>query len=243
MQPIIPQEECMLAHSENALQAVKSLAFQRIPIAVTACHKGLFLEEKVAPLKVGPDFIIFQAPKKPICQVLQNRVILHSQVLPETVRTDLLALDTENSALSLTNFAYTGTYWHDRREQRVEPSVPVKAEITIQDKIFQANLNNLSLHGAGLLVYFGDEDHDSFRPGLPVEVSFQLGTQGDFHISGVIASIRQMDCSLGQMGLQLHPSLSQTSWLENYISERKMEILAELEERQSPIRGAPWQFS
>jgi len=67
----------MLIHSRDALQAVKSLAFQRIPVAVSSNYKGLFFEEKVAPLKVGPDYIVFKAPKPQICLSLRYQVWLH----------------------------------------------------------------------------------------------------------------------------------------------------------------------
>lgn len=223
----------MLAQPENALQAVKSLALQRIPVAVTTTYKGLFLEERVAPLKVGPDYIVFRAPKSEICRALKDKVILHSQVLPETVRTSLQTLDPTTCELTLTNFVFTGASWRDRREQRVEPDAPIKAEIAIQKARYRANLNNLSLHGAGLLVYFGDEPRDDLCRKMPVEISFQLGSQGDFHIPGSIATIRQMEYSLVQIGVQLEPSISQTTWLENYIAKRKISILGELNYHQA----------
>jgi len=225
----------MLTQSKNALQAVKSLSFQSIPVAVTANYRGMFFEEKVAPLKVGPDFIVFRTPKSPLCCALQEKVILHSQVLPESVRTEILSLDPQSCELTLTNFTFTGTLWYDRREQRVEPAVPLKAEISVYGKTYRANLNNLSLHGAGLLVYFGDEIRSDLCRKMPVEISFQLNPQNDFHISGTIASLQQMDYSLLRMVLHLHPSQTQTYWLENYIGQRKIEILHELEQRSADL--------
>lgn len=218
----------MLTQPENALQAVKSLAFQRIPVAITATYKGLFFEERVAPLKVGPDYIVFRAPKSEICRTLRDKVILHSQVLPQSVRTSLQSLNPETCELTLSNFVYTGAYWRDRHEQRVEPEAPIKAEVTINKNHYRANLNNLSLHGAGLLVYFGDEPRGVLSLKMPLEISFQLGLQNDFHIPGTIASLRQMEYSLVQLGVQLRPSLSQITWLENYVARRKIEILEEL---------------
>ena len=219
----------MFTHPTYALQAVKSLAFQRIPIAVTSTYKGLFFEEKVAPLKVGPDYVVFRAPKSPMHRTLRDKVILHSHVLPQSVRTDLQSIDAIRSEITLTNFSFTGVYWRDRREQRIEPPTPLQAVLTIGRQAYRANLNNLSQHGAGLLVYFGDDECRDLMLRKPVEVGFHLGSQPEIHVAGSIASISQMDYTLAQLGIRLEPTSNQEIWLENYIAKRKIEILNELD--------------
>lgn len=229
----------MFTHPTYALQAVKSLAFQRIPIAVTSTYKGLFFEEKVAPIKVGPDYVIFRAPKSPMHRTLHDKVILHSHVLPQSVRTDLQSFDAGRSEITLTNFCFTGAYWRDRREQRIEPPVPLQASIIFEKKPYRANLNNLSLHGAGLMVYFGDDECRDLVVNKPVEVSFHLGSQSDIHISGSVASICQMNYTLVQLGIRLEATSIQGIWLEKYIARRKFEILRELDHlstRPNPIQ-------
>ncbi len=220
----------MFTHPTYALQAVKSLAFQCIPIAVTGTYKGLFFEEKVAPLKVGPDFVVFRAPKSPMHRALRDKVILHSHVLPQSVRTDLQSIDAIRSEITLTNFSFTGAYWRDRREQRIEPPTPLQASITFGKKPYRANLNNLSLHGAGLMAYFGDDECRDLMLKKPVEVSFHLGSQSDIHISGSVASIRQMNYTLVKLGIRLEPTSNQETWLKNYIAKRKIEIMNELDQ-------------
>jgi len=221
----------MLTHSRDAMQAVKSLAFQRIPVAVTSTYKGLFFEEKVAPLKVGLDYIVFKAPKPQICLALRYQVWLHSQVLPESVRATLQTVHTANGEITLTNFVYTGDYWRDRQEQRIEPANPVRATVNLAKQSFPANLTNLSLHGAGLLVYLGENTDRGLVPRSPIEVCFTLSEHIDFHIQGTIASCRQMGYSVIQVGVRLQPTLNQVAWLENYIAKRKIEILQEMDQK------------
>ena len=221
----------MLTHSRDAMQAVKSLAFQRIPVAVTSTYKGLFFEEKVAPLKVGPDYVVFKAPKPQICLSLRYQVWLHSQILPESVRATLQTVHTASGEITLTNFTYTGDYWRDRQEQRIEPANPVHATVNVAKKTFPANLTNLSLHGAGLLVYLGENTDRNLVPRSPIEVCFNLTEQNMFHILGTIASCRQMGYSVIQVGVHLQPSINQVAWLENYITKRKIEILQEMDEK------------
>ncbi len=63
----------MLTPYTDASQAVKSLAFQSIPVALTSVYKGVLLEEKVAPLKINPDSITYRAPKTQICAPCARR--------------------------------------------------------------------------------------------------------------------------------------------------------------------------
>jgi preprotein translocase subunit Sec61beta len=221
----------MLTQSRDALQAVKSLAFQRIPVAVTGTYKGLFFEEKVAALKVEPDAIVFKAPRPQVCLTLGEQVWLHSQVLRESVRATRLPGTSGCGDITLTNFAYTGAYWRDRLEQRIEPHIPVRATFTVQKKSFPANLTNLSLHGAGLLVYLGEDTGGILNPKAAVEVCFTLSERNDFHLLGTVAGCRQVGYSVVQVGLRLQPTNTQVIWLENYIASRKIEILHELDEK------------
>ncbi len=221
----------MLSHSRDALQAVKSLAFQSIPVAISGTYKGLFFEEKIAALKVGPDVIVFKAPRPQVCLSLGEQVWLHSQVLPQSVRATRLSGTSGSGEITLTNFSYTGAYWRDRLEQRIEPCAPVRATVTIQKKSYPANLTNLSLHGAGLLVYLGDDTGCSLSPRSALEVCFTLTEHNDFHLLGSVAGCRQMGYSVVQLGVRLQPTLNQVTWLENYITRRKIEILRELDEK------------
>jgi len=96
---------------------------------------------------------------------------------------------------------------------------------------FPANLTNLSLHGAGLLVYLGDNTGRNLVPRSPIEVCFTLTEQNKFHILGTVASCRQMGYSVIQVGVHLQPTLNQAAGLDNYITKRKIEILQEIDEK------------
>ncbi|MHB0924175.1 MAG: PilZ domain-containing protein [Bellilinea sp.] len=221
--------QSMLIEYTDAMQAVKSLAFQSIPLAVTSTYKGIFLEEKVAPLKVNPDSVTFRAPRKQICATMRTPVILHSKVLPESVSAQVLYINPKAGEVCLSNFSFTGFYWRDRYEQRIEPDAPVYARLSVQQKHYRANLVNLSIHGAGLMIHLGDSMARELTPKTRVDVSFKLSPQNEFNISGVIASIKFLGYCLAQTGLRLEPTTSQQIWLGNYISRRKIEILNELD--------------
>lgn len=213
----------------DATQAVKSLAFQSIPIAVTSTYKGMLLEEKVAPLKINPDSVSFRSPKAQICATMRTPVILHSKLLPESVRAQIQYINPRSGEICLSNFSFTGCYWQDRGEQRVEPVEPVYATLTVYNQRYRSNLANLSLHGAGLMIFLGDTTGSNLSLKSKVDLNFKLSEHNEFTVAGEIASIKFLGYSLAQAGLILYPTPNQELWLEKYITTRKMEILDELD--------------
>lgn len=218
----------MLTPYTDAAQAIKSLAFQSIPVALTSTYKGIFLEEKVAPLKINPDGVIFRAPKMQICATMHPSVMLHSKLLPESVRAQVQYIDPKCGEISLSNFSFSGCYWRDRCEQRVEPADPVYANLIVQNRRYRSNLVNLSLHGAGLMIFLGDNTAANLTPKTKVDVNFKLSEHNEFNIAAAIVSIKFLGYSLAQAGLSLSPTPNQEIWLEKYITNRKIEILNEL---------------
>lgn len=221
----------MLTQFTDAMQAVKSLAFQSIPIAVTSTYKGVFLEEKVVPLKINPDSVTFRTPREQICATIRPPVLIHSKVLPESVRADVQFVNPKAGEICLANFTFTGCYWQDRNEQRIEPGDPVYATLTVQQQRYRANLVNLSMHGTCLMVFLGDSTAKELTPKTNVDVNFKLSEYNEFNITGVVASVKFLGYSLAQVGLRLTPTSMQETWLENYITKRKIEILEELDHK------------
>lgn len=219
----------MLTPFTDASQAVKSLAFQSIPVAVTSTYKGVLLEEKVAPLKINPDSITFRAPKMQICATMRTPVILHSKLLPESVRAQIQYINPRSGEICLSNFSFTGCYWQDRGEQRVEPADPVYATLTVYTQRYRSNLTNLSLHGAGLMIFLGDNIGSNLIAKSKVDLNFKLSEHNEFTVAGSIASIKFLGYSLAQAGLILYPTANQEIWLEKYITTRKIAILDELD--------------
>src|SRR5574340_1572067 len=180
----------MLTPYTDASQAIKSLAFQSIPVALTSVYKGVLLEEKVAPLKINPDSITFRAPKMQICATMRTPVILHSKLLPESVRAQIQYINPRSGEICLSNFSFTGFYWQDRGEQRVEPADPVYATLTVYTQRYRSNLTNLSLHGAGLMIFLGDNLGSNLIAKSKVDLNFKLSEHNEFTVAGSIASIK-----------------------------------------------------
>lgn len=218
-------------YPNDALQAVKSLAFQRLPLNLVSNYKGLHFVEKIEPLKVGVDTVVFRAPRLQICTTLRDPVYLHSRVLPETVRARPQIVNCTAMELRLTDFTFNGNLWFDRLEQRVQPERPIPTLLTIQRNVYSATLKDISMHGAGVMLYLGDHPDLEILVNTPLDLRFELTPQTRLSLHGRVVCRRRIGAAMLYLGVRIYPSSEQSLWLENYISRRKMEILGELEQQ------------
>ncbi len=221
----------MKPNPTDALQAVKSLAFQQLPLNLVSNYKGLHFVEKIEPLKVGVDTIIFRAPRLQVCTTLRDPIYLHSRVLPETVRARPQMINCTTMELRLTDFTFNGNLWFDRLEQRVQPERPVATLLAMHRSVYSATLRDISLHGAGLMLYLGDYPDLDILVNTQVDLRFDLTPQTRLSLHGRVICRRRIGAAMLYLGVHIYPSNEQSIWLENYIFRRKMDILGELDQQ------------
>ncbi len=214
----------------DALQAVKSLAFQRVPLNLVSTYKGVHFIERIEPIKIGVDSITFRAPRLQVCMTLRDPVYLYSRVLPETVRAKPQLINSNPQELRLSDFSFNGNLWFDRMEQRVQPDRPVEVMLKLNNRIYSATLRDISLHGAGLLLYIGDQPGFDVLVNTPVDLRFDLTPTTPMDVHGQVVCRRRVGSTMMYLGVRIFPSEEQTRWLENYIVRRKLEILNELDD-------------
>jgi hypothetical protein len=221
----------MLNQPVNALISIKTLAFQQIPLTLTTGYRGLLFDERIKPLKISADQIVFSAPRQHILITLGDPLYLHSHALPESVRASLLCLNTAAGEMTLTNFRFSGIPWRDRCEQRVQPVKPLNAMLTIDRRIYQASLVDLSLHGAGVTI--NGENEQAPMPALKssIDINFQLDSQTRLSMRSTVAYVRKGGACLVNLGLRLFPTPNQEILLESFITRRKIEIMNELQQQ------------
>ncbi len=215
----------------NALMSIKMLAFQQTPLTLTTSYKGVLFDEKIKPLKVGADQITFSAPRQHILITMRDPLYLHSNALPESVRASLLSINTNACEMALTNFRFSGCPWRDRHEQRIQPAVPLAAMLTIDKRIYQAKLTDLSLHGGGVMINGGTEPLPSPAIKSSIDINFQLDSQIRLSMPAAVVYVRKGGAFLLNLGLRLFPTSSQETLLETYITKRKIEIMSELHQQ------------
>lgn len=215
----------------NALMSIKLLAFQQTPLTLTTSYKGVLFDEKIKPLKVGADQIIFSAPRQHILITMRDPLYLHSNALPESVRSTLASLNPSACEMTLTNFRFSGSPWRDRYEQRVQPAKPLTAMLTIQKRIYQAKLIDLSLHGCGVTINGGAEPLPSPALKSQIDINFQLDSQTRLSMPASVVYLHRGGTFSLNLGLRLFPASGQETLLESYITKRKIEIMSELHQQ------------
>ncbi len=215
----------------NALISIKTLAFQQTPITLTTNFKGLLLDDRLKPLRVGPEQITFSSPRQQILLTLREPLYLHSHALPESVRANLCSINNVAREITLANFRFSGTPWRDRLEQRVQPEQPLVAMVTIERRIYQASLIDLSLHGAGVMINGVNGEVPDPALKSPVDINFKLDSQTRLSMRSMVAYVRRGGSYLLNLGLRLIPTPNQEALLESYITKRKIEIMTELQQQ------------
>jgi len=228
----------MFDRTREALTAIKRLAFQQTPVNIVGIYKGVSFTERIQPLKVGLDHVVFRAPCLRVCFTLRDPVYLHSRILPETVRARPHMLNCASHELRLSDFTYSGSIWFERDEQRVQPERQVDVELRSGNHRYQTTLKDLSCNGAGLFIDWSGPDEPDLRINTPVDLKLNLGAGRNAGISGRVTQRRKAGRLLLAVGVRLHPTTIQESWLKDYIWRRKLEILTELE-RQLNSRLEP----
>ncbi|MEN4012963.1 MAG: PilZ domain-containing protein [Chloroflexota bacterium] len=221
----------MYPYPHDALQAVKSLAFQRLPLNLVGNFKGLHFIEKIEPLKIGVDTVVFRAPRLQVCATLRNPVYLYSRVLPETVRASPQMINCTAMELRLTDFTFNGNLWFDRLEQRVQPERPIPTLLTVHKSVYSATLKDISHHGAGLMLYVGDQPELELLVNTPLDLRLELSPQTRLSLHGRVVCRKRVGTAILYLGVRIYPTQDQARWLENYIARRKANILRELDQQ------------
>ena len=219
----------MFTQKDDALHAVKTLAFQRTSFGLASSYKGMLFNEKVQPMQVGMDYVIFKSPSPKICLILGETVYLYSHVLPETVRATPQLVSRSSCELRLTDFAYTGTLWFDRLEQRVQPEGQVYVDMLFNHHFYRAVLKDISANGIGLLVQMSPDQQADIITNTPIDFNFELDAHDHYTLHGTVVHRRSISPWLVDVGLRVFTTPTQKARIENFLGRRKMNILAEIE--------------
>lgn len=220
----------MLVYPKDASQAIKLLAYQGEPISLVGCYKGMHFYEDISPVRVGSDHVVFRSPSVKLSLMLHSRVFIHNRLLPETIWAVPQVISGSPGEINLKEFAYTGTFWSDRREQRVQPEIPLQAELLMSGIKHPVTIQDISTQGLNVWLDPGIERNVEISINHPVRVSVFLKSEIPMNIQGRIVNRHNLGHGMLALGIYLTPDSTQEAWLALYIAERKKEILMELDE-------------
>lgn len=194
-------------------------------------YKALLISQDVRTLHIGQDHIVLQAPTHHICSNIHDYVYINAARSPQGVIAKVQNLNLQRGIMTLTGFKFMDSPWHDRKSERVEPVEPLHITLTTKSDTFRGRLENLSLHGLGMLLYTKNVQNIPIKTGEYIYTRIVLGEDvPPLEMEGRLIATRSIGLTLSHLGMEIKPEGMQKTLLTQYIAGRRHEILNELEQ-------------
>ena len=201
------------------------------PVKLTQPFKGMLFTQELSFIAMEMEQAIFTISHGRLLVNPGDRIFLHSSSAAEVFTARVIELDNYRGRLVLEDIKSLGRTWAKRSHDRVQPHQPTRVMLSCKDCFVPTFLENLSLAGVGLLIYKPVERGLEPRIGHNVKVDFELpGVRGRLSLSGKLVNVSYPGERLAYVGIQIHPSAQQAYLMERYITDRKREIIDEIDE-------------
>lgn len=198
-----------------------------LPVNLVKQYKGLELSQEVHFIEVTPEYVALRPTRLDLCTVLEGEIQLHSQLLPKPVAAQMVDFNFDQGTLHLADFSFIE--WKERKSERVQPKESTYVTAQCRHRTCRFFLEDISANGVGLLIARDLEQEMKVSLGCLVYLDFQLTPEISLtHLKGKLRYIRQFNQTLYKAGIELIPRVKQARLLENYVSQRKAEILDEV---------------
>jgi hypothetical protein len=196
-------------------------------------YKGVPLITKAGLSSVHEDRAIFDViPPTSVCLAWEERALLLSDGILEPIEGRVLAFDLAAGKVELGGFLYAGYRFGNRHEVRVEPSDPILVEIRAPGEVFQGQLADLSMSGAGVTIskpaIQGSAENTLMRS-TSVELNINLP---DCNVQVPGQELSRMDQgSDSRLAVIFSTGVAGKNILLRYIIQRRDEIRKEVQEK------------
>ncbi len=201
-------------------------------LTILVPYKALLLNREVRTIKIGKDHVILQVPDQQFCSTIHERVFLVTSSNPSGMTARVRDINFQKGVITLTDFTFLASPWHERKSERVEPQNPISIVISIANHRLRGRLENISLHGIGVLLYTKNLPQIPAKIGETLKIEIDLGNA--IHLIKLRANLISI-CPLGQylthLGLEMQPQRTQKTIISEYIISRKHDIMSEIEHK------------
>ena len=159
-------------------------------------------------------------------QTEKNTLILSDGLL-EPLEATLVAADYQKGLFTFTQFIYAGSKFANRRELRVEPSMPLEVSLVGEENTILGELLDISVRGAGVSV--APQNRESrFTHGGQVCLNLTI-PEGKLSLEGKIRNVVKSASSF-RLAIEFMGSVPEKVPLIRYIMRRRAQIFAEVRE-------------
>ena len=223
------------AISPNSNQKFSMLNFllqagERLTILIP--YKALLLIREVRTIKIGKDHIILQLPDQQFCSTIHERVFLTTSSAPHGIAAKVRDINYQKGIITITDFNFLESPWYERKSERVEPNNPTSIVISMAKHRIRGRLENISLHGLGVLLYTKNPQQVPYKIGDTLKAEIDLGNAIPLlRMRTNLVAIFPVGQYLTHLGLEMHPQGIQKKIISEYFISRKHDILSEIEHK------------
>lgn len=210
---------------------LSSLARHQAPLSMSHPFHGVVLTQDLSLISLNPDSALVRVGRQWLATGPGERIYLHSPMVTEVLAARVMGINSQSGELSLGDFSLQERPWAERGHERVQPRLPIHATVRWNEQSFSAALEDFSVNGAGLLAYKLRERGMDLQVGQALKLDFDLH-QPRTHLAlpARLANIRYHGGHLACLGIVTYPTINQARSIGRFIEQRKVEILAELDE-------------
>jgi hypothetical protein len=203
------------------------------PVTMYNTYRGLSFSHEADILAVEQGSVATRVHRhQAVSMALEGRTHLHSSILPEVIRANVVEVDFRKKQAILSEFIGVGDAVGKRTTVRVQPSEPLEAEISDGRRWIRGRIADLSASGMCVFTFTASMYTLSFGLDREVFIDFmppRLDTVVRF--MGVITNISDPEGSyLHRLGLKIFPNPEIQPLLEEYIDKQQQVILNEMEQ-------------
>lgn len=199
-------------------------------------YKALLLNRDVRTIKIGKDHIILQVPDQQFCSTIRERVFLVTSNTPHGMAAKVRDINFQKGIITLTNLSFLESPWYERKSERVEPRNPTSILVSMANHRLRGRLENISLHGLGVLLYTKYLSQIPAKIGETLKVEIDLGNAiPTMRIKTKLIAVCPVGQYLTHLGLEIQPRHTQEKIISEYINSRKRDIFSEIEHKSIQI--------
>jgi hypothetical protein len=214
------------------LNIFSSLISEQKPVTMYNTYRGLPFNYDADILSVDEGNVAARVHRhQTISMALEGRTHVHSSMLPQTVRANVVEVDFRKKQAILNEFSGVGDAVGKRISVRIQPSEALEAEIYDGRRQIRGWIADLSTNGMCIFTYSAYMYVLSFGIDREVNVDFKPpSADAIVRFSGVITNINDQHGSyLHRLGLKVFPNPEIQPLLEEYITKQQQSILNEME--------------
>jgi hypothetical protein len=228
---------------ENVIEMLQEAFKLRQPIQLINTFRGVPVESEASIAMISQNFVAVNTTgMQTTCVALEKRTYLKSNTLAGTYRAIPIAIDIPNLGVILTKFVRVGASFGKRVELRVQPREPLRIKIHRASKTITGTIADLSPSGVGAFL-FGATTEDDIQLSRADMVDIELPLPGLAHpllLNGHVMNIHpDLESGVQRLGFRIRPGNEDRLAISEYISERKDEIMVELEALYEQMRTEP----